>query len=204
VEASSATPQLIEVKKYPNRRLYDSTRSQHLTHEELYQLVLAGHTVRVTESRTGADITSLVLMQALIEHNPEKFAAFPPELVHLLIRASEQMLHGFASNWFAQVMSAMPGFAGAGFTGAGHQPASRATAAPSMAPWMTNPVFPWSIMAPPQPATPEPRGGAEPEQSKPRSRAPNADVPSDAVNDLESRLLAMMDELERLKRGRSA
>lgn len=38
-------PQLIEVKKYPNRRLYDSTRSQHLTHEALYDLVVAGRTV---------------------------------------------------------------------------------------------------------------------------------------------------------------
>ena len=32
------------IKRYPNRRLYDRTRSRHLTHEELYDLVVAGHT----------------------------------------------------------------------------------------------------------------------------------------------------------------
>lgn len=100
-------PQLIRVKKYPNRRLYDGSRSRHLTHEELYDLVVAGHTVSVTDSRTGADITNLVLMQSLIERSPEKFAAFPPEVSHLLIRASEQMLRGAADNWFLQFMKSM-------------------------------------------------------------------------------------------------
>ncbi len=99
-----STPQLLQVKKYPNRRLYDRTRSCHLTHEELYDLVVAGHTVCVTDSRTGADITNLVLMQALIERGPEKFAAIPPEVVHLMIRASEQMLRSMATGWFAQMM----------------------------------------------------------------------------------------------------
>ena len=45
-------PQLIQVKKYPNRRLYDQTRSRHMTHEELYDLVVAGHTVSVTGKLT--------------------------------------------------------------------------------------------------------------------------------------------------------
>jgi len=100
-------PQLIRVKKYPNRRLYDGSRSRHLTHEQLYDLVVAGHTVSVTDSKTGADITNLVLMQALIEHSPEKFAAFPPEVSHLMIRASEQMLRGASNNWFLQFMKSM-------------------------------------------------------------------------------------------------
>src|SRR5262245_21455895 len=97
-------PQLIQVRKYPNRRLYDQTRSRHLTHEELYDLVVAGHTVSGTDSKSGRDITNLVLAQALIERSPEKFGAFPPEVFHLMIRASEQMIRGFGSTWFAQMM----------------------------------------------------------------------------------------------------
>jgi polyhydroxyalkanoate synthesis repressor PhaR len=107
-------PQLIQVNKYPNRRLYDQTRSRHITHDELYDLVVAGHTVMVTESKTGADITNLVLAQAVIERSPEKFAAFPPEILHLMIRASEQMLRGMASGWLAQMMKGMGGMPGAG------------------------------------------------------------------------------------------
>lgn len=97
-------PQLIRVKKYPNRRLYDATRSQHLTHEELYDLVIAGHTVSVIDSRSGSDITNLVLIQALLERSPEKLSAFPPEISHLLVRASEQVLRSAAHGWLTQLM----------------------------------------------------------------------------------------------------
>lgn len=127
-------PQLIQVNKYPNRRLYDQTRSRHLTHEELFDLVIAGHTVSVTDSKSGADITNLVLAQALIERSPEKFSAFPPELLHLMIRASDQMLRGFASTWFAQVLRSVP-MGGVGGMGGGTPAAG----------------FPWSQSASPQP-----------------------------------------------------
>jgi len=127
-------PQLIQINKYPNRRLYDQTRSRHITHEELYDLVVKGHTVSVTDSATGKDITNLVLAQALIERSPEKFGAFPPEVFHLMIRASEQMLRGFASSWFTQVMRGM------------------GAATPIQgAPWAT-----WTATPPPPPSQPAP------------------------------------------------
>ncbi len=178
----SPIPQLIEVKKYPNRRLYDSTRSQHLTHEELYDLVVAGHTVRVTESKSGADITNLVLMQALIERNPEKFAAFPPELVHLMVRASDSMLRGFATNWFSQVMNGMAA-------------AAPATAAPWPFSPLANPLgavaagagFPWGVA----PAAGAARGSAA---ASPTSAA-------DPVANLQARMESMMRELAELRKS---
>ncbi|MBX3355420.1 MAG: polyhydroxyalkanoate synthesis regulator DNA-binding domain-containing protein [Phycisphaeraceae bacterium] len=109
------SPQLIRVKKYPNRRLYDGSRSRHLTHEELYDLVVAGHTVSVTDSRTGEDITNLVLIQAMLERSPEKLAAFPPEVSHLLIRTSEQMLRIAAQGWLSQLLRSMAPIPGAPF-----------------------------------------------------------------------------------------
>ncbi len=129
-------PQLIQVNKYPNRRLYDQTRSRHITHDDLYDLVVAGHTVMVTESKTGADITNLVLAQSLIERSPEKFAAFPPEVLHLMIRASEQMLRGMASGWFAQFIKGM-GPMGASAPGAGV----------TTPPWMTGTGLGWGVPA---------------------------------------------------------
>ena len=187
-------PQLIEVKKYPNRRLYDSTRSQHLTHEELYELVVAGHTVRVTESKSGADITSLVLMQALIEHNPEKFSSFPPELVHLLIRASEQMLRGFASNWFTHTMASMM-----------NQQAA-AAAGPQAASPAGNPMtafFPWMNTGPTW-GVPGTGVGTGASSSPPPTPANTPRDEAATVDDLEARLAAMMDEIQRLKGTRGA
>lgn len=100
---TNPTPQLLQIKKYPNRRLYDQTRSCHLTHDELYDLVVQGHTVVVTESATGQDITNVVLMQALLDRTPVKLAAVPPELLHLIIRASDSMLHSFFARYFEQL-----------------------------------------------------------------------------------------------------
>jgi polyhydroxyalkanoate synthesis repressor PhaR len=185
-------PQLIQVNKYPNRRLYDQTRSRHLTHEELYDLVIAGHTVQVTESKTGIDITNLVLTQALIERSPEKFASFPPELFHLMIRASEQMLRGMAVTWFSQMMQGMGGVAGAagvgGVGGAGTtESPARPAAAPAAAanPWSGMAGFPWlQPQRPPAPATTQ----AAPQPS------------SDPVGDLQARMEAMMREIAELKK----
>lgn len=169
-----ADPQLIQVNKYPNRRLYDQTRSRHLTHEELFDLVVAGHTVQVTESKSGIDITNLVLTQALIERSPEKFASFPPEIFHLMIRASEQMLRGFAASWFSQMMSGMGPMGsggGAGPSAAGH-------------PWAGMTGFGWMPPAeaakPAQAATPSPS--------------------ADPMADLQGRMEAMMREIAELQK----
>lgn len=132
-------PQLIQIKKYPNRRLYDQTRSRHLTHEELYDLVVAGHTVAVTDSKTGQDITNLVLTQALIERTPEKFATLPPELLHLMIRAGDQMLRTFTSTWFAQMMKGMAPMA---------VPQMPMPPMSGM-PWANATGFPWAAVSPP-------------------------------------------------------
>ncbi len=99
-----ANDRLIQVRKYPNRRLYDQSRSRHLTHEELYDLVVSGHSVVVTDSRTGQDITNVVLAQVLIERDPVKLAAFPSAMLHQLIRTNEQILHSFITRYFNQVM----------------------------------------------------------------------------------------------------
>jgi polyhydroxyalkanoate synthesis repressor PhaR len=99
-------PEPVQIRKYPNRRLYDPSQSRHLTHDELYDLVAGGRTVIVTDSKTGQDITNVVLAQVLIERDPLKLAAFPPAMLHQLIRTNEQILHSFITRYFNQVMEA--------------------------------------------------------------------------------------------------
>ncbi len=53
--------QRLEIKKYPNRRFYDVTRSRHVTLNDLHELVQAGNEIVVTDTATGADITNIVL-----------------------------------------------------------------------------------------------------------------------------------------------
>lgn len=112
---------IIEIRKYPNRRLYDQTHSQHLTIEELYEMVVSGKTVRVTDSKTGQDITNVVLLQALIERDPAKLGVFPSELLHLMVRANEQLLQSTTAQWFASLLRAFSGVPTWGYWGGSEQ-----------------------------------------------------------------------------------
>ena len=55
---SAAPPEVLEIRRYPNRRLYDVTRSKTVTLDELHRLVVEGRKIRVTETATGEDITA--------------------------------------------------------------------------------------------------------------------------------------------------
>ncbi len=96
-----AAKQPLQIRKYSNRRLYDATRSRHITAEELYQLVRDGHDVVVTDSATGADITHQVLTQMIVERDSPKLEVFPTMLLHEIIRANQQMWKKFAEQWLA-------------------------------------------------------------------------------------------------------
>ncbi len=54
------------IKRYPNRKLYDTETSRYITLEEIAEHLRAGGEVRVVDSRTGEDITSVTLAQVLV------------------------------------------------------------------------------------------------------------------------------------------
>lgn len=99
----SDKPILLEIRKYPNRRFYDATRSRHVTLEEMHALVAAGHELRVSDSQTGADITNAVLLQILLEKDLPKLAVFPSGILHLLIRTQHQFLAPVVEQYLRQV-----------------------------------------------------------------------------------------------------
>ena len=67
----------IKIRKYPTRRLYDTSRSTHLTQDEVLALVRRGQTIQINDSRTEADITNEVMLQILVSRAPELVAALP-------------------------------------------------------------------------------------------------------------------------------
>ncbi len=99
-------PAVFEIKKYPNRRFYDVTRSRHVTLTDLFELVRDGHRIIVHDSKTGADITHIVLTQIILEHDPPKLELFPASLLHQAIQSNQQMIRGFIDQYFAQAMDA--------------------------------------------------------------------------------------------------
>lgn len=95
----------LHVKKYPNRRFYDQTRSRHVKLDELYQLVRDGHEIVVTDS-AGNDITNIVLTQLILEHDPPKLDLFPATLLHQAIQANQDMVRMFVDQYFSRAMDA--------------------------------------------------------------------------------------------------
>jgi len=59
------------LKKYPNRRLYDTTDSKYVTIDDVRQLIIAGESIEVHDARSDDNITRVVLMQILTEQEAE-------------------------------------------------------------------------------------------------------------------------------------
>jgi hypothetical protein len=55
------------IKKYPNRRLYDTTTSSYVTLSEIKQLVMQGHSFVVRDAKSGEDLTRSLLLQIILE-----------------------------------------------------------------------------------------------------------------------------------------
>jgi len=60
-----------KLKKYPNRRLYDSTASKYVTLKDVRKLISDGESIVVEDSNDGSDLTRSVLMQILSEQEAE-------------------------------------------------------------------------------------------------------------------------------------
>jgi polyhydroxyalkanoate synthesis repressor PhaR len=179
---ASDTRDPVLIKKYGNRRLYDTRESRYITLEELARIVQAGHTVRVVEAASEKDITRAVLMQVILELQAP-LDLVPAELLHTVIRVQgtldqapftaflsliTRQLGEPGQAWARQLTSIFPGLAST-VPGAG-------TVAP--APSTVDPA-------------PPPAGSATPPKAAP-SAAPDEDLGA-----VRQRMSAVLDRLNR-------
>lgn len=98
---------VLQIKKYPNRRYYDTTRSRHITLQEVHDLILHGRDVCVTDSKSGTDITNVVLLQILLEKDHPKLDVFPSSILHMMVRANHQALRASVDALFGPFLNLM-------------------------------------------------------------------------------------------------
>lgn len=103
---SPAKPGPLLIRKYSNRRFYDTSRSCNVTLEELHGLIADGWDLRISDSRTDEDLTNAVLTQLILEHHSSKLAIFPAPILHQIIRTQQQFLGGIVEQFFRQTLEA--------------------------------------------------------------------------------------------------
>jgi polyhydroxyalkanoate synthesis repressor PhaR len=81
----------IVIKKYANRRLYDTSNSRYINLEDIAALVRNGKDVQVLDASTGEDITRVTLTQIIVEDAKDQPSGLPLELLRQLIQASDRV-----------------------------------------------------------------------------------------------------------------
>ena len=82
---------LIVIKKYANRRLYDTSNSRYINLEDIAALVRNGKDLQVVDASTGEDITRVTLTQIIVEDAKGGPTGLPLELLRQLIVASDRV-----------------------------------------------------------------------------------------------------------------
>jgi len=98
---------VIRIRKYPNRRLYDTSRSTHLTHDEVLAIVRRGQRVQISDSRTETDITNEVLLQILIAREPSIVASLPTATLFSIARSTPDTAGGAAAGLSGETASSI-------------------------------------------------------------------------------------------------
>lgn len=80
------------IKRYPNRKLYDTEAKQYVTLEQIAQMIRAGHDVHVTDHESGEDLTTLTLSQIILDQEKRQAGFLPRSLMTDLIRSGGETL----------------------------------------------------------------------------------------------------------------
>lgn len=87
------------IKKYPNRRLYDTRTSSYITLQEVKALVVAGEVFKVVEAKTHEDLTRSILLQIILEEESAGVPMFSETALANIIRFYGHAMQGFMGNY---------------------------------------------------------------------------------------------------------
>lgn len=93
--AAAADPDGTRIlKKYPNRRLYDTQTSSYITLADVKQMVLAGEDFEVRDAKTGEDLTRSILLQIILEEESGGVPMFSTPMLANIIRFYGHAMQG--------------------------------------------------------------------------------------------------------------
>jgi polyhydroxyalkanoate synthesis repressor PhaR len=104
--AKADAPGVRVLKKYPNRRLYDTQSSSYITLADVKQMVLDGQAFEVRDAKDASDLTRSILLQIILEEESGGVPMFSTETLAQIIRFYGHTMQGAMGAWFEQNMKA--------------------------------------------------------------------------------------------------
>ena len=95
------------IKKYPNRRLYDTSTSTYVTLAEVKQLVMNGESVAVRDAKSGEDLTRSILLQIILEEEAHGSPMFTAPVLSNIIRFYGHAMQGLMGGYLEKNMQAL-------------------------------------------------------------------------------------------------
>lgn len=95
------------IKKYPNRRLYDTNTSTYITLAEVRQLVMQSASFVVRDAKTGEDLTRSILLQIILEAEAGGAPMFTEPVLASIIRFYGQAMQGYMGPYLEKNIQAL-------------------------------------------------------------------------------------------------
>jgi len=95
------------IKKYPNRRLYDTDTSSYITLAEIKQLVMENEPCVVVDAKTGEDLTRSILLQIILEEEANGTPMFTAAVLANMIRFYGHAMQGLMGGYLEKNMQAL-------------------------------------------------------------------------------------------------
>jgi polyhydroxyalkanoate synthesis repressor PhaR len=92
------------IKKYPNRRLYDTEISSYITIEDVRQLIVDGEDFEVRDAKSGDDLTRQVLLQIIAEQEQDGDPVLSTQMLSQIIRFYGDSLQGYMGDYLEKSM----------------------------------------------------------------------------------------------------
>ncbi len=98
-DTGSAGGPVRTLKKYPNRRLYDTRTSSYITLADVKQMVLGGEDFEVRDAKTGDDLTRSILLQIILEEETGGMPMFTSQMLAQIIRFYGHAMQGLMGTY---------------------------------------------------------------------------------------------------------
>jgi len=92
------------LKKYSNRRLYDTRHSRYVTLEDVSTMIRSGEQVQIQDATTSEDVTAFILTQIILEAAKRRNSLLPESVLHLIIRYGDNALGEFFEKYFLKTL----------------------------------------------------------------------------------------------------